>query len=394
VIFFRIAQRPWVRWPTPPVALARGGTAGDNRWLGRVWRGRAVRPGAEERRPVMAEHRLCLVSRIPGVAGPAGFQRRLAEGLERRGIGVTYDLGDAPYEAVLVVGGTRHLAGLRAARQRGVAVLQRLNGMNWIHRRRRTGLRHFLRAELNNRILRLIRSRLATGLVYQSEFARGWWERACGVAQVPARVVLNGVPLNAYTPHGAEARPEDRIRLLVVEANLGSGYDIGLTWALDLAQRLQAISRHDVELAVAGSAPEALRRQVEQAASARVTWLGVVPPESIPALDRSAHLLFASDVMPACPNSVVEALACGLPVVSFDTGALPELVLGDAGRIVAYGGDAWMLEPPDLEALASAAADVVGANERFRRSARARAEAGLGVETMIDGYLGALGWDR
>jgi glycosyltransferase involved in cell wall biosynthesis len=120
----------------------------------------------------------------------------------------------------------------------------------------------------------------------------------------------------------------------------------------------------------------------------------MVPPDSIPALGRSAHLLFASDVMPACPNSVVEALACGLPVVSFDTGALPELVLGDAGRIVPYGGDAWKLEPPDVEALAAAAVEVVDGNDRFRRGARARAEAGLSVEMMIDGYLGVLGWDR
>jgi glycosyltransferase involved in cell wall biosynthesis len=342
----------------------------------------------------MAEHRLCLVSRIPGIAGPAGFQRRLADGLERRGIAVTYDLADTPYEAALVIGGTRHLAGLWAARRRGVQVVQRLNGMNWIHRRRRTGLRHFLRAELNNRLLQLIRERLATGIVYQSEFARGWWERVRGVARVPARVVLNGVPLDAYTPQGAEVVPADRIRLLVVEANLGSGYDIGLSWAVELAQKLQAASGRDVELVVAGSAPDSLRRQVDPVAKTAVTWLGVVRPDSIPALDRSAHLLFASDVMPACPNSVVEALACGLPVVSFDTGALAELVLGDAGRIVDYGGDAWRLEPPDLDALAHAAMEVVRDNPRYRRGARARAQAGLDVETMIDGYLAALGWAR
>ena len=342
----------------------------------------------------MAEHRLCLVARIPGVAGPAGFQRRLAEGLEHRGVGTTYDLADTPYDAALVIGGTRHLTGLRAARRRGVVILQRLNGMNWIHRRRRTGVRHFLRAELNNRLLRLIRDRLATSIVYQSEFARGWWNRVCGVADVPARVVLNGVPLDAYTPQGAETRLEDRVRLLLVEANLGSGYDIGLTWAVELAQRLRVRSHRDVELVVAGRAPEELRRRVDHAAKTAMTWLGVVPPDSIPALDRSAHLLFASDVMPACPNSVVEALACGLPVVSFDTGALPELVEGDAGRIVAYGGDAWKLEPPDVDALAEAGAEVVANNARFRRGARARAEAGLGIETMIDGYLNALGWHR
>jgi glycosyltransferase involved in cell wall biosynthesis len=340
----------------------------------------------------MNPRRLCLVSRIPGIAGPAGFQRRLADGLARRGIGVTYDLDDEPYDAALVIGGTRQLSGLLRGRRRGVPVLQRLNGMNWIHRRRRTGLRHFLRAEANNLVLQFIRRRVATHVVYQSEFARAWWERKHAPTPVPTSVVLNGVPLDVYTPGGPEAPPADSIRLLVVEANLDAGYDVGLTWALELAGRLKTQSGRKVELTVAGRVPETLRRQADASAPGPITWLGVVPPASIPALDRSAHLLFASDVMPACPNSVVEALACGLPVVSFDTGALPELVTGDAGRIVPYGGDAWRLEPPNLESLASAAAEVIGGGERFRRAARARAEAGLNVEAMIDGYLSALGW--
>ena len=342
--------------------------------------------------PPMTCRRLCLVSRIPGVAGPAGFQRRLAEVLARRGIGLTYDLDDQPYDAALVIGGTRHLGGLLAARRRGIPVLQRLNGMNWIHRRRQTGLRHAVRAEANNLVLQFIRRRVATHIVYQSEFARSWWERVHGQTPAPASVVLNGVPLEVYTPAGAERVAADSVRLLVVEANLAGGYDIGLTWALDLARRMQAQGAKAVELVIAGRVPPPLRARAEQEGGVSLTWLGVVAPEAIPALDRSAHLLFASDVMPACPNAVVEALACGLPVVSFDTGSLPELVTPDAGRIVPYGGDAWRLEPPHIEALTTAALEVVAAGETMRRGARRRAEAGLDVETMADGYLAALGW--
>jgi glycosyltransferase involved in cell wall biosynthesis len=347
---------------------------------------------SRELHPPMTPRRLCLVSRIPGVAGPAGFQRRLAEVLTRRGIGLTYDLEDQPYDAALVIGGTRHLGSLLAARRRGVPVVQRLNGMNWIHRRRWTGLRHAVRAEANNLVLQFIRRRVATRIVYQSEFARRWWERAHGPAPASASVVLNGVPLDLYSPAGPEKPPPDRIRLLVVEANLAGGYDIGLTWALDLARRMQAQGAKPVELVIAGRVPPALRARTEREGGSGLSWQGVVAPEAIPSLDRSAHLLFASDVMPACPNAVVEALACGLPVVSFDTGALSELVTPEAGRIVGYGGDAWRLEPPRIEALTSAALEVVAAGEAMRRGARWRAEAGLDVETMADGYLSALGW--
>jgi glycosyltransferase involved in cell wall biosynthesis len=112
--------------------------------------------------------------------------------------------------------------------------------------------------------------------------------------------------------------------------------------------------------------------------------------EQIPSLNRSAHLLFSADLNAACPNSVVEALACGLPVLAFDTGALPELVRNGAGVIVPYGGDPWRLDPPDIGALAAGATQILADQEKFRPAARRQAEAGLGLERMVAGYLEAL----
>ena len=338
-------------------------------------------------------HRLCLVARIPGVAGPASFQRRLAQALQRRGIGVSYGLDDLPYQAVLVIGGTRRLAALWRARRRGVPIVQRLNGINWIHRVRRTGLSHFLRAELNNAVLRLIRDRMADRVVYQSEFARAWWERRYGPPPVPSTVVYNGVPLGLFRPEGDADRPSDHARLLVVEGNLAGGYEVGLEWAVALARRLQEKHALKVELAVAGRVGEDLKEVWRGRSGVDLCWLGLVPPEAIPALDRSAHLLFAADLHPACPNAVLEALACGLPTIAFATGALPEIIVGDAGRLVPYGGDPWRVDPPDIAGLAEAAREVLKDQPRFRAGARARAEAAFGLEAMAHGYLAALGWD-
>jgi glycosyltransferase involved in cell wall biosynthesis len=98
-------------------------------------------------------------------------------------------------------------------------------------------------------------------------------------------------------------------------------------------------------------------------------------------------LLFSADINAACPNSVIEAMACGLPVIGFDTGALNELVVGDSGRIVPYGGDVWKLDHPDIAALAKAAAEILNGQTRFRRTARAQAESALGLDQMTDSYL-------
>lgn len=325
------------------------------------------------------------------------FQGKLLEGLQRRSVQVTHDLDDIGIQAVLVVGGTRQLAGLWRARRRGLPVVQRLDGMNWLHRQaglRQSGLRHFLRAEYGNLLLALLRRRIATHIVYQSHFVQQWWEGGRKPAAVPSVVIYNGVDLAQFSPQGPGEPPENFTRLLLVEGSLMGGYELGLESAAGLAQRL---SQHgDVELMVVGRVGETLQ-QAWQACLAgsdssrlRLNWYGLAPQSDIPYLDRSAHLLYSSDINAACPNSVIEALACGLPVVAFDTGALPELVTGDSGRVVPYGGDPWKLEPPDLEALARAAGEIIARQEHFRAAARQRAEEAFGLEPMVDAYLQVL----
>ena len=140
-----------------------------------------------------------------------------------------------------MIGGTRDLKGLWQARRRGIRIVQRLDGMNWLHRVtgfRKTGIRHFLRAEYGNGLLSLIRSRFANRIVYQSEFSRSWWERVHGRVSVEQRVIYNGVDLNFFSMLADETPPKDRLRVLMVEGNLMGGYEQGISVALQFMQAL------------------------------------------------------------------------------------------------------------------------------------------------------------
>ncbi len=101
-------------------------------------------------------------------------------------------------------------------------------------------------------------------------------------------------------------------------------------------------------------------------------------------------MLFSADLNAACPNSVIEALACGLPVVAYDTGALAELVQGGAGEVVPYGADYWRLQDPVIPPLASACARILQDNDPYRQKARQYAEAAFGLDAMVEAYLKAL----
>jgi glycosyltransferase involved in cell wall biosynthesis len=177
------------------------------------------------------------------------------------------------------------------------------------------------------------------------------------------------------------------------------GYEMGLEVALRLAEGLDKKPRvaqsnaragHPVELMVVGRVQEALKQAIQERSQVPIIWMGQVAQERIPEIDRSAHLLYSADIHPACPNSVIEALACGLPVLSFDTGALPELVSADCGRIVSYAGNAWSLEPPDIPALIEAGLELFDDQEALRRKARQHAEQAFGLEKMVEKYLQVL----
>jgi glycosyltransferase involved in cell wall biosynthesis len=333
--------------------------------------------------------RICIVPLVDGIGGMSSFRYKFETGLKAHGIGVTHNPDD-PSEGVLVIAGTRNLLPLWRAHRRGLRVVQRLDGLNWIHRKRNTGLRHFMRAEYGNFVLSLIRSRIATHILYQSEFSHRWWDDKYGKAPAPYSVVHNGVDLSEYRPEGQDVLPSDRYRLLVVEGSLGGGYDMGLENAIQLAQVLAETHAFPMELMVVGKITSGHKAAVQARSRVPILWAGVLPRDQIPALDHSAHLLFSADLNPACPNSVIEALACGLPVVAFDTGAMNELVIGDSGRLVPYGGDPWKLDHPDIPALAAAAAQVLHDRQRFSAAARAQAEKALGLDRMMDGYLKAL----
>lgn len=332
---------------------------------------------------------ICIFPRKLGLGGPASFQSRLVEELRANDINVIFDPADLSASAILVIGGTRHLGKLLAAKNRGVRIVQRLNGMNWVHKRRNTGIKHFFRAEVNNWMLSTIRGNLADAIIYQSQFAKNWWHRAKGSLDKPEYVIYNGVNLDQFNPAGTRDLPTDRYRMLLVEGHLGNGYEQGLFTAADAARMLTKRLDKPLELVVVGDAPRQLREQTARE-GLDITWKGVVDRLDIPLIDRSAHLLFSSDINAACPNAVIEAMACGLPVVGYDTGALPELLTGDAGRVARYGSDPWKLDKPDLYALADAVTSVLQDRTTFSRAARLRAEQAFDIKQITREYIKVL----
>lgn len=153
---------------------------------------------------------------------------------------------------------------------------------------------------------------------------------------IEAEIVPNIVDLERFSP--APAPP--RSPVLLVARNLEPLYDIGT------ALRALAIvrgTRRDAHLVVAGSGPDraALETLAAQLGVADgVEFTGRLDPESVAHRYRAATVAVNPSLADNMPNSLLEAMACGVPIVSTDVGGVPDLVAHEKTAILVPPGDA------------------------------------------------------
>ncbi len=339
----------------------------------------------------MKRKSICLLPEITSLGGPAAFQQRFIAEASRQGVHAHFDSGRKDIGAYLVIGAPRrYLTTLISAKTKGVPIVQRLNGMNWIHRVRPSGRLYAIRAEAANFSIAAVRKYLASRIVYQSAFCESFWNRVYGEAQKPVCTIYNGVDLEQFKPLAA-TESRDTIDLMITEGNLQHGSEFILLQSVELALALARESGRSVRIQIAGNVAEnvraALLSQIPDGnGSVTVNFLGILSKDDLVRAENNADLLFSVEIHPACPNAVIEALACGLPVIGFDTGSLKDIV-GTGGIVVPYGADAWKLEKPDLAPLINAALKVLANRERYGQSARNEALTRFSICAMVRDYL-------
>jgi glycosyltransferase involved in cell wall biosynthesis len=220
----------------------------------------------------------------------------------------------------------------------------------------------------------------ADHVIYQSAFSKLSADHFLGDPASPWEVLPNAVDVERFSP--ADAPPAGDPVLLL-------GGDQTQRYRLELALRtLEAISAEHprAQLLVTGRVVGPLKSLVDELGlRGRVTYVGEYDQRDAPALYRRAHLLLHTKVNDPCPTLVIEAMACGLPVVYPRSGGTVELVGGDEAGLGVPHPDSWERdEPPSPEALAEASSRVLADLPRLRAAARARAVERYPLEPWLD----------
>ncbi len=147
--------------------------------------------------------------------------------------------------------------------------------------------------------------------------------------RTPGEVISNGIDLTRFRPG---PRDEQVRRALELPADCPLALDLTRLMSEKRVQvLLEALAQVDepLHLAIAGTGPdaEALQRLSRHLDIAnRVSFLGFVPDKLLVELYRLADFFVIPSVAELQSLATLEAMACGLPVIAADAGALPELV--------------------------------------------------------------------
>jgi glycosyltransferase involved in cell wall biosynthesis len=214
----------------------------------------------------------------------------------------------------------------------------------------------------------------ADHVLYQSEFCKRSADEFLGEPRGRWEVLYNAVDVDLFTP---VAPPTGSPVLLL-------GGDQTQAYRLELALRTLA-HLPDARLIVTGRLgddPQPLVRELRLAD--RVELTGRYAQADAPALYRRAHLLLHTKVLDPCPSLVVEAMACGLPVVFPASGGTIELVGDEAGIGVEHPQSWARDQPPAPEELAEAVTSVLQDRERYAEAARRRAVERFALGPWLD----------
>jgi glycosyltransferase involved in cell wall biosynthesis len=254
----------------------------------------------------------------------------------------------------------------RWARRRGIKVVWNQDGVAYSA----WAGRHV--AGLNTTMRRAMRQ--ADHVLYQSEFCRASTARFLGVPAAPAEVLPNCVDTARFRPRAAPPPPAPWMLL----AAGTHPHRARVVRALEVVAELQRRGR-DVRLLVAGvlawdAAVADIARTVRDLDIAAL--VEVLPPytqREAPAIFQRAHVLLHLKYKDPCPTVIIEALACGVPVVGSRSGGLPELV-GDEAGVLLDVPDSWdELHLPGAGAAADAVTRILDDHHRWRVAARERA---------------------
>lgn len=231
------------------------------------------------------------------------------------------------------------------ARTRGIKIVQHINSL--YHPAYRSNF-----DEMNKPYKAIYQ--LADYIVFGSEFAKAGAKKYFGELPAPHEIIYNSVDVRHFTP---SLRPPDRFNILAI----GSHYIRHRIEPLIMAMPEIVRQFPNARLIIAGSlkagegifncSKESFVKLARDAGVDNIEFIAQYTQQDAPEIYGLGDVLVHLKHMDWTPNTIIEAMACGLPVLHVGNGGMHELV-GDAGISLDLPFDWEQIHTPDIKDLA------------------------------------------
>ncbi len=265
------------------------------------------------------------------IGGPSTFLKNLHGYLDKVSFPYVNSLGKAGVILFPIYYDQRALQKLKA---RGGKVCQRLDGVYYPEKHGDEFLKR-------NQKIKDIYLNFSDHVIFQSEYSRKQCFDMLGKKQASEySIIINGVNTEIFHPNQSRGFNKNHIQFCTTGSIRGIDMLSPIIRALDLIQESIHFSFHVVGPIKDEECAKLMDRKY-------IVHHGNCPLDKVADILRSSDIFIFSHLNPPCPNSVIEAIASGLPVVGFNSGAMSEL-LSFAPDLLADAGEKLYHSFPDL----------------------------------------------
>lgn len=264
------------------------------------------------------------------LGGPATFMRNLSLALSENSINLNSKSNNIFFPIEY------ELSRLRELKRNGGKIIQRLDGIYYPEK-------HGDNYKNLNRNIKKIYQELSDHIIFQSEYSKQQCFELFGEARSYS-IVYNGVDKRVFKSPETIKEQKNKIKFIT------TGNFRNLDMLEPVINALDSlVGQFDFELTVVGwinneDIKKLLARDYVNYKEA------VASPGLLAEMLCRSDCFFYSHLNPPCPNSVIEAISCGLPVIGFDSGSLRELTKEGTIELLAPCNDSIFQSYQDFDA--------------------------------------------
>jgi glycosyltransferase involved in cell wall biosynthesis len=327
--------------------------------------------------------KIFLPFKISATGGTSTFARNFKQGMEAKGHRVSFDFfPDYDILFVIIQCHPRYLIHAKLHRKK---IIHRLDGVYYWSVAK-------WKYPLLNLPPKLIHKFFSDFTVYQSNYSKYCVEKFLGRRKDKNNTLIyNGVDTNLFSPAGetiAGLRDNPGQKIFITVSKFRRKDQIlPIIRALEIYQRKFT---DNFKLLIIGDFSREVAKLPDQFKKSKsLVFLGKIPNQDLPKYERAADVFLFTHLNPPCPNNIIEAMACGLPICGVADGAMPELTKpGFNSLLIPAPGDAfWQKRTYNYDMFAANLNMIIKKQSYFSARSRQISHLRFEIKTMLKKYI-------